>query len=248
VEGSTVRCRLVQRTSRAETLLKTQTEALRWRHRRDHERVSVRHVLPDPQGDQARRVHDVNRQRQALLSGPLPSSGAMKAPAGLLLAAGAGRRMGTSKALVGNWLVRGIEVLVASGCSPVVVVRGAAVAEARELLQGRAVVIASAADWSDGLSASLRSGIAALPAGPPSIAQPAEGSPRPATPVKVAYVGDRAPAHGGEASRGVSYNASDDDGGGTRARCASSSKGYLLTGPRMRPIRHKRAAFATVCG
>jgi CTP:molybdopterin cytidylyltransferase MocA len=71
--------------------------------------------------------------------------------------------MGTPKALVDDWLVRGIDVLVAVGCTPVVVVLGAAVAEARALLQGRAVVIATAADWSDGLSASLRAGIAALP-------------------------------------------------------------------------------------
>ena len=69
--------------------------------------------------------------------------------------------MGTPKALVDDWLVRGVDVLAAAGCSPVVVVLGAAVQKARELLQGRAV-IAAAADWSDGLSASLRTGIGAL--------------------------------------------------------------------------------------
>ena len=34
--------------------------------------------------------------------------------------------------------------------------------------------------------------------------------------------GNRAPPHGGEASRGVLSSASDDDGGGFTARCASS--------------------------
>jgi hypothetical protein len=52
------------------------------------------------------------------------AGGVTKSPAGLLLAAGAGHRMGTPKALVGDWLTRGVDVLTAAGCSPVVVVRG----------------------------------------------------------------------------------------------------------------------------
>ena len=108
---------------------------------------------------------DVNRPREHSShahSLPVQSwRAASTSPAGLLLAAGAGRRMGTPKALVDDWLVRGVDVLAAAGCSPVVVVLGAAaVQKARELLQGRAV-IAAAADWSDGL-ASLRTGIGAL--------------------------------------------------------------------------------------
>ena len=95
--------------------------------------------------------------------------GAMKPPAGLLLAAGEGRRMGTPKALVKDWLARGIDVLTAAGCSPVVVVLGAAQKEARTLLQGRSVVVAAVADWSLGISASLRTGIMALPAGTPAV-------------------------------------------------------------------------------
>jgi CTP:molybdopterin cytidylyltransferase MocA len=92
------------------------------------------------------------------------TTSAQKSPAGLLLAAGSGRRMGMPKALVDDWLVRGIDVLAAAGCTPIVVVLGAAHQQARKLLHGRAVRVAIAADWSRGLSASLRSGILALPA------------------------------------------------------------------------------------
>ena len=56
--------------------------------------------------------------------------------AGLLLAAGAGTRMGRPKALVvdadgTSWLARGVEALRAGGCDEVAVVLGAAVDEAR---------------------------------------------------------------------------------------------------------------------
>lgn len=90
-------------------------------------------------------------------------------PAGLLLAAGAGSRMGTPKSLVNGWLERGVDALAAAGCSPVVVVLGAAAQQARAVMQGLDVVIAVAADWSDGLSVSLRTGIAALPDDVPAV-------------------------------------------------------------------------------
>jgi CTP:molybdopterin cytidylyltransferase MocA len=95
-------------------------------------------------------------------------AGDAKSPAGLLLAAGAGRRMGTPKALVGDWLTRGVGVLGAAGCSPLVVVLGAALQQARARLHGRDVILAAAEDWSDGLSASLRAGIIALPGDAPA--------------------------------------------------------------------------------
>ena len=85
---------------------------------------------------------------------------------GLLLAAGAGTRMGMPKALVrdgggGSWLVRGVRTLVDGGCAQVTVVLGAAAEEALPLLDGTVATAVVAADWADGMSASLRAGLAA---------------------------------------------------------------------------------------
>lgn len=92
--------------------------------------------------------------------------------AGLLLAAGAGRRMGKPKALIRGesgeaWVVRGARVLLDSGCSPVVVMIGAAAEEVRGLLDQAfadelRLVVHEAAEWRGGMGASLRSGIARL--------------------------------------------------------------------------------------
>ncbi|HET8605256.1 MAG TPA: NTP transferase domain-containing protein [Marmoricola sp.] len=80
---------------------------------------------------------------------------------GLLLAAGAGRRMGTPKALVGDWLPRAVGVLRDGGCAHVTVVLGAAAATARARVpEGADVVVAD--DWDEGMGASLRAGLAAL--------------------------------------------------------------------------------------
>jgi CTP:molybdopterin cytidylyltransferase MocA len=84
--------------------------------------------------------------------------------AGLLLAAGAGRRMGGPKALLeldGEPLVRrGIRLLSTGGCTPVVVVVGAAADEVRPLCAGAQVV--AAPGWATGMGASLRAGLSAL--------------------------------------------------------------------------------------
>jgi CTP:molybdopterin cytidylyltransferase MocA len=84
--------------------------------------------------------------------------------AGLLLAAGAGRRMGRPKALVevdGEPLVRrGVRLLADGGCSPVVVVVGAAADEVRALCTG--VQVVEAPDWATGMAASLRAGLRAV--------------------------------------------------------------------------------------
>jgi nicotine blue oxidoreductase len=84
--------------------------------------------------------------------------------AGLLLAAGAGRRMGGPKALVqldGEPLVRrGVRLLAEGGCDPVVVVVGAAAERVRPLCDGAQVV--EAPDWATGMAASLRAGLAAV--------------------------------------------------------------------------------------
>jgi CTP:molybdopterin cytidylyltransferase MocA len=89
---------------------------------------------------------------------------------GLLLAAGAGRRMGMPKALVrdpddagGPWLTRSVRVLLDGGCPQVVVVLGAGADEAEPLLDGLpGVTVVRSTDWSSGMGASLAAGLAAL--------------------------------------------------------------------------------------
>ncbi|WP_310962311.1 nucleotidyltransferase family protein [Nocardioides terrisoli] len=80
---------------------------------------------------------------------------------GLLLAAGAGRRMGRPKALVDDWLVRSVEVLRAGGCDRVTVVLGAEAELAREIVPDLAGVVV-ADDWAEGMGASLRAGLARM--------------------------------------------------------------------------------------
>jgi len=93
--------------------------------------------------------------------------------AGLLLAAGEGRRMGTPKALLRDdrgvpWLDRTVGRLLDGGCASVTVVLGAAAAEARDLLADAgwdaddAVSVVVAADYAEGMGASLRTGVASL--------------------------------------------------------------------------------------
>lgn len=85
--------------------------------------------------------------------------------AGLLLAAGAGRRFGGPKALVemdGRTLLeRGVQLLFDAGCSPVVVVLGAAAEPARVHVPAAAQVVV-AEGWEEGMGASLRAGLDAL--------------------------------------------------------------------------------------
>jgi CTP:molybdopterin cytidylyltransferase MocA len=83
--------------------------------------------------------------------------------AGLLLAAGSGSRIGGPKALLevdGHTFVeRGVALLRGAGCDPVVVVLGAGADEVPPLTGAETVV---AADWAEGLGASLRAGLSAL--------------------------------------------------------------------------------------
>jgi CTP:molybdopterin cytidylyltransferase MocA len=101
----------------------------------------------------------------------------MSGPVGLLLAAGAGRRMGGPKALRRDargvpWLDRTVGVLLAAGCSRVSVVLGAAADEARAVLDETgwtadpAVSLVVAEDWEEGMGASLRAGLRSLATGP----------------------------------------------------------------------------------
>jgi nicotine blue oxidoreductase len=85
---------------------------------------------------------------------------------GLLLAAGAGRRMGQPKALVRAddgtaWVTRSADVLAQGGCDPVLVVVGARAADVAALVPERVRVV-TAADWAEGMGASLRAGLRAL--------------------------------------------------------------------------------------
>lgn len=75
--------------------------------------------------------------------------------------------MGMPKALVHDdghsWLAAGVRTLRRGGCDRVTVVLGAAADEAVPLLDGLGVDVVIAADWAEGMSASLRAGLRALP-------------------------------------------------------------------------------------
>jgi CTP:molybdopterin cytidylyltransferase MocA len=81
---------------------------------------------------------------------------------GILLAAGAGTRMGRPKALVTDpdgtpWIVSAVRALDA--CSQTLVVLGAAADQARELLADLDVTVVDAVSWEDGMGSSLRAGL-----------------------------------------------------------------------------------------
>ncbi len=96
--------------------------------------------------------------------------------AGLLLAAGAGRRMGGPKALLRDregvpFLDRAVGRLLDGGCATVTVVLGASATDARTLLDEAgwtaddAVEVVVAHDWDEGMGASLRAGLRSLAGG-----------------------------------------------------------------------------------
>jgi CTP:molybdopterin cytidylyltransferase MocA len=91
--------------------------------------------------------------------------------AGVLLAAGAGTRLGGPKALLrgpdgASYLSRAVEALLSGGCATATVVLGAAAERARPLVPRRAeVAVVLAPDWAAGMSASLRAGLTALDPG-----------------------------------------------------------------------------------
>jgi CTP:molybdopterin cytidylyltransferase MocA len=88
--------------------------------------------------------------------------------AGVVLAAGAGRRFGGPKALVtldGELLVeRAVRICVAGGCDAVIVVLGSHAAEVVERANLGDAHTTIASDWAAGMGASLRAGIAAATA------------------------------------------------------------------------------------
>lgn len=90
--------------------------------------------------------------------------------AGVLLAAGAGSRMGLPKALVRDpknrepWLHSTIAALREAGCGWVHVVAGCRADEVAELaaLSGEQVTVVTTADWAEGMSRSLVAGLESL--------------------------------------------------------------------------------------
>lgn len=74
---------------------------------------------------------------------------------GVLLAAGAGRRYGKPKVLVEGWLDTAVDALRGGGCDDVILVLGAV-----DVAAPPEVIAVTASDWQEGLSASLRAGLA----------------------------------------------------------------------------------------
>lgn len=87
----------------------------------------------------------------------MPLSGSIDPPrsVGVLLAAGAGLRYGKPKVLVEGWLDAALGALRDGGCAEIVLVLGAA-----EVAAPPGVTAVTASDWRDGLSASVRAGLA----------------------------------------------------------------------------------------
>jgi CTP:molybdopterin cytidylyltransferase MocA len=98
-------------------------------------------------------------------TGARGESGSIATVAGILLAAGAGTRMGTPKGLLRTpdgtpWVSRAIAALAAGGCEPIFAVTGAQSERVQALVPTLAEIVV-AADWSEGMGASLRAGLRA---------------------------------------------------------------------------------------
>ena len=109
------------------------------------------------QGPNARRLPSVRADR---------GGSAELSVAGLVLAAGGGRRYGGPKALVrheGSLLVeRAVATVRAGGCAPIVVVLGAAAADVRAQAQLGDAILVENEGWKSGMGSSLRTGLEAL--------------------------------------------------------------------------------------
>jgi molybdenum cofactor cytidylyltransferase len=90
----------------------------------------------------------------------------MRAPALILLAAGASSRMGSPKQLIqldGVPLVcRGIRLAIDAGCSPVFAVLGANHEQISPILVGEQAHVVINPEWKEGMSSSIRTGVQAL--------------------------------------------------------------------------------------
>ena len=84
----------------------------------------------------------------------------------VILAAGASTRMGTPKQLLSyggrSFLHHTVEVAIASGCQPIVVVLGAYAEQIKPEISQLIVQVVETQEWVEGMSASIRTGIKAL--------------------------------------------------------------------------------------
>lgn len=101
---------------------------------------------------------------------PAPRAPRMPTIAAVVLAAGQSRRMGRDNKLLAvidgkTMVARVVDAVLASPARPVVVVLGHQAETVRTALSGRDVTFVVNPDFAEGLSTSLRAGIAALPAG-----------------------------------------------------------------------------------
>lgn len=87
----------------------------------------------------------------------------------MILAAGSSRRLGRPKLLIPYegtpMLLRAVQAALEAGCAPVLVVLGADRERYRPLLRDSPARVVVNADHAEGMSASIRAGIRALPAG-----------------------------------------------------------------------------------
>ncbi|NDU73515.1 NTP transferase domain-containing protein [Actinomadura sp. DSM 109109] len=161
-----------------------------------------------------------------------------ESPAGLLLAAGEGRRLGRPKAtleLDGERLVdRGVRTLREGGCSPVLVVAGAAPIEVI------GAVVVPNPGWRDGMGSSLRAGLAALPPGCPAVVVALVDQPL-VTPAAVARLiaafregaGLAVATYGGAQRNPVLLGAGHLAGAAAAAAGDQGARGYLRAHPEL---------------
>lgn len=112
----------------------------------------------------------LHRAKAVASAAAAPAAAASPRVAGIVLAAGRSSRMAPhNKLLVPDragrpMVARVVDNLLSSAARPVIVVTGHREEEVRAAVAGRPVQFVHAADYADGLSASLRAGIAAVPA------------------------------------------------------------------------------------
>ena len=115
-------------------------------------------------------VRPLPREKAPLTPTPAHAPRRARQVAALVLAAGRSRRMAPLNKLLVNddkgiaMVARVVDQALASQARPVIVVTGHERDRVEEVLAGRGVIFAHAEDFAQGLSASLKSGLAALPA------------------------------------------------------------------------------------